>query len=303
MSAMPEALPSLMAPGPVGEVSADVAPRAHLLLRVVRDPVGAASLSVIALLVAIAVAGPVLAPYDPAAQDLTRRFASPSAAHWLGTDDLGRDVLSRLIYATRISLLAAGQAVATMLVLAIPTGALAGYAGGRLDLVLGRIADALLSVPPLVLAISVVTALGPGLTNAMLAVGVSFSPTLFRVTRAAALNVRDETYMQAAMLSGCTTPQILTRHVLPNILSPVLVQITIMAGLAILAEAGLSFLGLGVQPPDASWGAMLANAYHAVFTDWQLMIWPGLCILIASLSLNLLGDVLRDSIGRGVGGR
>lgn len=300
-----ELIPSAVAPGPLGDgtTSADVAPRSRLFVRVVRDPVGAASLTVLALLLATAVLGPLLAPYDPNAQELTRRFAPVSSSHWLGTDDLGRDVLSRLIYAARISLLAASQAVAIMLVLALPTGLLAGYSGGKVDLVLGRVADALLSVPPIVLAISVVTALGPGLTNAMLAVGLSFSPTLFRVTRATSLNVRDETYMQAAILSGCTTPQILTRHVLPNILSPVLVQITIMASLAVLAEAGLSFLGLGVQPPDASWGVMLANAYHAVFTDWQLMIWPGLSILIASLSLNLLGDVLRDSIGRGIGGR
>lgn len=278
-------------------------PRSRLLVRVVRDPVGASSLIVLMVLLGVAVIGPSVASYDPAAQDLTLRYALPSTAHWLGTDDLGRDVLTRLMYATRISLFAASQAVATMLVLAMPTGLLAGYRGGWPDLVLGRFADALLSVPPIVLAISVVTALGPGLTNAMFAVGVSFSPTLFRVTRAASLNLRDETFMQAAVLSGCSTPQILLRHVLPNILSPVLVQVTIMASLAVLAEAGLSFLGLGVQPPDASWGVMLSSAYHDVFVDWQLMIWPGLCILIASLSLNLLGDVMRDLIGRGIGPR
>lgn len=290
---------------PLGDASlaGAMAPRPQLLVRVVRDPVGALSLTVLMIIIVVAIIGPYIAPYSPAAQDLANRFGPPSPAHGLGTDDLGRDVLSRLIYATRISFLAASQAVALMLVLAVPTGLLAGYSGGWPDLVLGRFAEALLSVPPIVLAISVVTALGPGLTNAMLAVGLSFSPSLFRVIRATALNVRDENYVRAAVLAGCSTPRILIRHVLPNILSPVIVQITIMASLAILAEAGLSFLGLGVQPPDASWGVMLANAYHNVFRDSQLMIWPGLCILISSLALNLLGDVLRDSIGRGTGGR
>jgi peptide/nickel transport system permease protein len=259
--------------------------------------------AVIVLMILVALVGPSLAPYSPAAQNLLSRYQPPSPAHWLGTDDLGRDVFTRLIYATRVSLLAALQAISTMLVLALPTGLLAGYRGGWTDLILGRVADALLSVPPIVLAIAVVSALGPGLTNAMVAVGLTFSPSLFRVVRATTLNVRDDTYVQAAVVGGCSTPRILVRHVLPNVMSPVLVQITIMISLAILAEAGLSFIGLGVQPPEASWGVMLSNAFRAIYTYWPLMIWPGLCIMAASLSFSLLGDVLRDSLGRGLGGR
>lgn len=277
--------------------------RSTLWSRVLKDPVGATSLGVILTMVLVAVFAPLIAPQSPIAQDPAHAFASPSSAHWLGTDDLGRDVLSRLIFATRVSLLGVLIAVCTTVALGLPTGLLAGYLRGWGETVFGHLANAILSIPGIVLAIAIVTALGPGLIHAMIAVGISFSPILFRVTRAATLNVCEETYVHAAVVGGCSTPRVLLRHVLPNILSPLLVQITIVASLAVIAEAGLSFLGLGVVPPQTSWGLMLGDAFNYIFNDWQLMIWPGVCILLASLSFSLLGDVLRDSLRRGGGGR
>ncbi|MEV4065929.1 ABC transporter permease [Nonomuraea dietziae] len=254
------------------------------------------ALAVLAFLVLAALAAPLVAPYDPVDQDLMRRLEGPGAAHWLGTDESGRDVLSRLLHGTRVSLGASLLAVSVAVVGGVPLGLLAGYLGRGFDLVVSRFADAVLSIPGLVLAIAIATALGPSLTNAMLAVGVVYAPGFFRVTRGATITVRGRTYVQAAITTGCSVPRIVLRHILPNVGTPVIVKIFLTFGYAILAEASLSFLGLGVQPPEASWGSMLKRAVRYLEQAPLLVILPGLVILVAVLAFNTIGDGLRDAL-------
>ena len=260
--------------------------------------IGLVSLGFLAFVVVIAILAPLLAPHDPNSQDLRAVLQAPSGSHWLGTDDVGRDVLSRLLYASRVSLLAALLAVSVALVLGLVPGLVAGYARGWIDSVVMRVADALMAFPPLILAVALVGVLGPGLTNAMIAVGIVFAPRFLRVLRGAALSVREETYIEAARGLGCSPTKVLFRHVLPNVLSPLIVQISFAAGTAMLAEASLSFLGLGVQPPDASWGAMLGRAYRFYDQTPWVVVFPGVAIALTVLAFNLLGDALRDSLGR-----
>jgi len=221
---------------------------------------------------------------------------APSVVHPLGTDDLGRDVLSRLIWGARASVYAAFLAVAVAAVLGIPVGLIAGYAGGWVDDVISRIIDTFLSFPAIVLAIAVTGALGIGLTNAMLAVGIVFAPQLARLARARALVLRQELYVDAARCFGASTAWILWRHVLPNAIQPVLVQMTLLMAVALLAEASLSFLGLGMQPPDPSWGSMIARAYLYIQIAPAQMYAPGIAILITALSINTLGESLRQAM-------
>ena len=245
----------------------------------------------------VAVLAPWIAPYDPDAVDFTGRLATPSAAHWLGTDDLGRDLLSRLCFGARVSLRASFQVVLTALSLALPIGLLAGYLGGRTDDLLMRLMDAVLSFPPLILAIAVAGILGPGLTNVMIAISILFVPGFARVIRAQTLAVRQETFIEASIAAGTRTRDILLRRVLPNVASPLIVQASLALGVALLAEAGLSFLGLGLEPPAASWGSMLRRAHEFIFTDPWLMIPPGLAIASTVLAFNTVGDGLRDALG------
>jgi peptide/nickel transport system permease protein len=268
--------------------------------RFLRDRAALVALAFLIILVVSALFAPLLAPEDPASQDLLTVLERPSADHLLGTDHLGRDVLSRLIHASRVSLLAAFEAVLVGIVLALPPGLIAGYAGGWVDSVIMRVADALMSFPPLLLAIAIVAVLGPGVTKAMFAVGVVFAPRLARLVRASVLDIRDETFIEAARSIGVSTPRILRRHILPNIMPPLLVQISILAGVAMLLEAGLSFLGLGVQPPDASWGTMLGEAFIVIYQAQWLSVFPGVAIALSVLAFNVLGDGLRDAIGREV---
>ncbi|GAA5068037.1 ABC-type dipeptide/oligopeptide/nickel transport system permease subunit [Thermocatellispora tengchongensis] len=256
------------------------------------------ALAVLGALALVALLAPVIAPHDPVDQDLLHRLEGPSAAHWLGTDESGRDVLSRLLYGTRVSLGASLLAVAVAAGLGVPLGLLAGYLGGALDLALSRVADAVLSIPGLVLAIAIATALGPSLTNAMLAVGVVYAPGFYRVVRGSTITVRGQTYVHAAIVTGCSTWRIIGRHVLPNVGTPIIVKVFLTFGYAILAEAGLSFLGLGVQPPLASWGSMLKRAVRYLEQAPALVILPGLVILIAVLAFNTVGDGLRDALAR-----
>jgi peptide/nickel transport system permease protein len=254
------------------------------------------SLLFIALLVAVALTAPWLAPHSPTEQHLSNTLAAPSAVNWLGTDDLGRDVLSRLLYGTRVVIYASFLAVGLAVLLGLPLGILAGYAGGWLDEALSRMIDTLLSFPAIVLAIAVTGALGIGLTNGMIAVGIVFAPQLARLARARTLVVRQELYVDAARCFGASTPHILWRHILPNALQPVLVQVTILLAAALLAEASLSFLGLGIQPPDPSWGAMLARAYQSMEIAPEQMYAPGLAILCTALAFNSLGEALRKEL-------
>jgi peptide/nickel transport system permease protein len=241
----------------------------------------------------IAVGAPLLAPADPNAQNLGQTLQGPSSSHWLGTDELGRDVLSRLMFGARVSLLAAVEAVSVGLFLGAPVGLAAGYFRGWVDATSSRIAEAVLSFPPLLLAIAIVGVLGPSLTNAMLAIGVVFSPRFFRLVRGAVLSVREEAFIEAARTVGSSNLRILRQHVSPSVASPLLIQVMLATGLAMLSEAALSFLGLGVQPPDASWGAMLGSAYrHVSRAPWQA-VYPGLAIVLVVLAANMVGEGLR----------
>lgn len=248
------------------------------------------------LVTLISLAAPWIAPYSPTAQDIANALAEPSAQHWLGTDDLGRDVLSRLIHGAAASLFSAFFAVAVAIVLGVPVGLLAGFAGGWTDEVISRGIDTLLSFPAIVLAIAVTGALGIGLVNGMTAVGIVFAPQLARLVRARTLVVRQEPYVDAARCFGASTGRILWRHVLPNTVQPVIVQVTLLLAGALLAEASLSFLGLGIQPPHASWGAMLARAYQNMELAPAQMMPPGLAILCTALAFNTLGEALRIAL-------
>ncbi|WP_110207083.1 ABC transporter permease [Nocardioides daejeonensis] len=246
-----------------------------------------------------AVAAPWLAPYDPLVQDIdARRLAPLSDGHLLGTDALGRDTLSRLLYGARVAGLAAITSVGVGLLGGLVPALLAGLLRGWWDAVFSRIADALLSFPPLLLALAIVGVMGPNLTNAMLAIGVVFVPRFYRVVRAATLAVREETFIEASRSIGTPTAWILRRHVLPNVLSPLAVQISLAFGFAILAESSLSFLGLGVQPPDPSWGSMLSEGRAAWFyTPWPVIV-PTVTVVLTVLACNVVGDGLSDSVGR-----
>jgi peptide/nickel transport system permease protein len=257
----------------------------------------AASIFLLALIVVAAIA-PWLARYDPDAQHLVQRLESPSGRFWLGTDGLGRDIFSRLIYGTRISLVAATESLGIALVLGVPLGLLAGYRRGLLDRLVGTVADTMLSLPPLVIALAIIGVRGPGLTNAMVAVGIVLAPRFFRVARGAAMAVSGETYVEGCRSIGCTTWRVLSRHLLPNASGPLLVQISFSMGFVIVAEASLSFLGLGVQPPSASWGSMVQDAStHLYVTAWPLVP-PSVTIALVIVALSVIGDGLRDALGR-----
>lgn len=261
-----------------------------------RDKRAAVSFLFLLLLVVIAVAAPWIAPHSPTDQDLGNTLVGPTATHWLGTDDLGRDIFSRLLYGARVAIYASALAVGIAFVLGVPAGILAGYLGGWIDEAIGRMIDTFLAFPAIVLAIAVTGALGIGLTNGMIAVGIVFAPQLARLARARTLVVRQELYVDAARCFGSPTLHILWRHILPNALQPVIVQVTILLAAALLAEASLSFLGLGIQPPNPSWGAMLARAYQSMEIAPDQMYAPGLAILATALAFNSLGEALRKEL-------
>jgi peptide/nickel transport system permease protein len=233
---------------------------------------------------------------DPLTQDLNHILEGPSLKHWLGTDDLGRDVFSRLLGGSLVSLRAACIAVGVALVIGVPLGLLAGFRGGITDEIVMRCADTLLAFPGLVLAVGVVAMLGPGLTNAMVAVGIVFAPSLARLMRAQVLGVKEHLYVEAAVTFGSSAGQIVKRHIIPNAVQPVIVQTSLLFALSLLAEAGLSFIGLGVQPPDPSWGSMLGRAYRFMQTAPLQMIAPGLIVMLTALAFNAIGDSLRDEL-------
>jgi peptide/nickel transport system permease protein len=253
-------------------------------------------LAVVLIFIAMALFAPLLAPYDPIETSWSAIRKAPSAEHWFGTDDIGRDVLSRVVWGTRASLLAGVVSVSISLLLGVPIGLAAGFIGGVVDGLISRITDAFLACPFLILAIAMAAFLGPSLTNAMIAIGVSATPVFVRLARAQVLNVKVEDYIEAARAVGNPPFRIAWRHVLPNILPPVIVQATLAIAAAIIAEASLSFLGLGQQPPAPSWGSMLNTAKNYVDNAPWMAIWPGLSIFLLVLSFNLLGDGLRDAL-------
>jgi peptide/nickel transport system permease protein len=253
-------------------------------------------LVVVLLFVVMAVFAPWIGPHDPVATSWGAIRKAPSAAHWFGTDDIGRDVLSRVIWGTRASLLAGVVSVSISLLLGVPIGLAAGFIGGLVDGLISRLTDAFLACPFLILAIALAAFLGPSLTNAMIAIGVSATPIFVRLTRAQVINVKVEDYVEAARALGNPPWRIAVRHVLPNVTAPLIVQATLAIAAAVIAEASLSFLGLGQQPPDPSWGSMLNTAKNYVDQAPWMAVWPGLAIFLLVLAFNLLGDGLRDAL-------
>jgi peptide/nickel transport system permease protein len=251
---------------------------------------------IVLLFVAVALLAPLISPHDPMQSSFMLVRKAPSSLHWLGTDEVGRDVLSRIIWGARSSLLAGFIPVIVALVFSVPLGVISGYAGGWVDAVIMRITDAMLAVPFLIVAIAMAAFLGPNLWNAMLAIGIAALPIFLRLTRAAALSIRGEDYVESARAVGASPLRIAFRHMLPNMLPPLLVQASVMAAAAIIAEASLSFLGLGQQPPAPSWGSMLNAAQrHMVAAPWMALA-PGAMIFLLVISLNIFGDGLRDAL-------
>jgi peptide/nickel transport system permease protein len=270
--------------------------RRSVLGRLLRRPPAVIAMAVVAAFVAIALAAPLVAPYDPIKQNFLAIRKAPSEAYRLGTDEVGRDVLSRLIWGARASLLAGVIPVTIALVASIPLGLLSGCAGGWLDGLIMRITDAMLAIPFLIVAIALAAFLGPSLTNAMIAIGIAALPTFLRLARGTALSVTTEDYVESARALGCSRVRLAVRHVLPNIVPPLLIQSSLTAAAAIIAEASLSFLGLGQQPPAPSWGSMLNAAQRYLVQAPWMAIYPGLMIFGIVMALNVLGDGLRDAL-------
>ena len=269
---------------------------ALLARRFAARPTAMFGLIVIVLFIAVALAAPWLAPYDPTRQSYIVIRKAPSALHWFGTDENGRDVLSRIIFGARATLLAGLVAVGIAAGAGVPLGLLAGFTGGWIDVAIGRVVDAMLACPFLILAIALAAFLGPSLTNAMIAIGITATPVFVRVARAATLDAAANDYVEAARALGNPAWRVAVRHVLPNILPPVLVQATLAIATAIIAEASLSFLGLGQQPLAPSWGSMLNAAQRFLTQAPWLAIFPGAAIFLTVLAFNLAGDGLRDAL-------
>lgn len=251
---------------------------------------------VVVFFILVAVLGPLFPLADPTATSWTAIRQPPSAAHWLGTDELGRDIFSRMIYGAGASLQAGVISVMIAVALGLPLGMIAGYFGGWIDQLIARVTDALLAMPFLILAIALAAFLGPSLNNAMIAIGLSAMPVFIRLTRGQAMSVKTEEYVDAARSIGLSHLRIMGRYILPNIFAPVLVQATLTIATAIIAEASLSFLGLGQQAPAPSWGSMLATAKNFLTQAPNMAVWPGLAIFMVVMGFNLLGDGLRDAL-------
>lgn len=267
-----------------------------VLRRLLRSPTGVVGMAVMGLLVITAIFAPVIAPYSPLAQHMGAELAVPSNTYWLGTDEFGRDVFSRIVYGSRISLIVGVLAVVAGGVVGISSGLAAGYFGGWLDACIMRLWDTLLAFPAILLGIAVAAVLGPGITNAALALAIISVPQFSRITRAAVLSEKQREYVQAARCIGSKDGRIVLRHLLPNTVSPLLVQLSLAMAYAVLLEAGLGFLGLGTQPPDPSWGSMLnASRSYLRQAPWYA-VFPGIALSTLLVGLNFLSDALRDAL-------
>jgi peptide/nickel transport system permease protein len=251
---------------------------------------------IILLLIFFALVGPKLTPHDPVSLDMGARLEPPSLHHPFGTDDFGRDVLSRVLSGASISLKVGVIAVSISMIIGTLLGAISGYYGGWIDEVIMRLMDVLFAFPAILLAIAILAALGPGISNAMIAIGIVYTPIFARITRGSVLTVREEVYIEAARSIGSRDSRILFRHILPNVIAPVIVETTLSLAFAILAEAALSFLGLGTQPPDPSWGRMLSESRGYIQDAPWLGVFPGLAIMFTVMGFNFLGDGLRDAL-------
>ena len=268
--------------------------RRLLRKRFLRRPMAVAGLVVVLFFIFVAIFAPLIAPYDPSATDFNALLAHSSSQHLLGTDELGRDELSRLIWGARASIQAGVFATVLAMIVAVPIGLIAGYYRGWVDTVIARLTDVLLAFPFLILAVGLAAILGPSLLNATIALGVAAMPGLIRVARGETLALREEDFVPAAVANGANDLTIIFRHILPNMTNTLIVQATLTIPAAIIGEAVLSFLGLGVQPPTPSWGTMLQDAQSYLSQAPRLAVYPGLAIVLAALAFNVLGDGLRD---------
>ena len=273
----------------------DTVKRGRFLRSIVGRPLTIAILLYVVVVCLVAVFAPLLAPYDPTAPDLRNTMSGPSAAHWLGTDSLGRDLLSRLMFGARYTLLGSLQAVLTVLVVGVPIGLFAGYVGGWADRVTSWVIDILLAIPGLVMLLIVHTAFGGNQTAAMITLGILGAPGMARVVRGATLSVRNELYISAARVSGLTTGHVIVHHVLPRVISPIIVRLSLFVGVALLVETGLGYLGFGAQPPTPSWGNMVGDASTAVALQPWMLVPSGAAIAVTILAFGLLGDSIRDA--------
>lgn len=281
-------------PAPEGELHGTPATRASVVSLFLRNPISLVGTAVLLVMVVLAALGPLIAPYGTNETDVMNALRSPSAEHWFGTDDLGRDVFSRVILSAQVSLKVALVSVSIALLVGVTLGIVSGYAGGFVDNALMRLVDVMFAFPMLILALAIVAVLGPGANTAMIAIGVVYVPIFARIARASTLSVRTEPYVQASLTMGTGHRRVLVKHVLPNISGPIIVQTSLSLAFAILSEAALSFLGLGVQPPQPSWGRMLFEAQSFMGTAWWLSVFPGAAIFVSVLAFNLVGDGLRD---------
>jgi peptide/nickel transport system permease protein len=268
--------------------------RRRMRRRLLRRPLAVFGLVVALMFVLMAIFAPVIAPYDPGQSDFSAPLEGPSAEHLFGTDELGRDVFSRVVWGARASMQAGVFATLLAMAFAVPIGLIAGYYRGWVDPVVSRITDVMLAFPFLIVAVGLAAILGPSLTNATIALGFAAAPLLIRITRGETLALREEDYVRAAVANGASDRTILGRHILPNMSGTLIVQATVTIPTAIIGESLLSFLGLGVQPPTPSWGVMLSAAQPFIDQAPRLVIFPGLAVFLATLSFNLLGDGLRD---------
>ena len=279
-----------------GALAREDSPARRALRRLAKRRGAVFGLAMVLFFVAVAILAPWIAPYDPVATSWSLVRKAPSAQHWFGTDEIGRDVLSRVVWGARASLLAGVVSVCISLAIGVPVGLAAGYLGRWTDMAISRLTDAMLACPFLILAIALAAFLGPSLTNAMIAIGIAATPAFVRLTRAQVLAVKVEDYVEAARAVGNSPMRIVLRHIFPNVVAPLIVQATLAIAAAIIAEASLSFLGLGQQPPAPSWGSMLNTAKNFVENSPWMAIWPGVSIFLLVLSFNLLGDGLRDAL-------
>jgi len=269
---------------------------ADLWRRLRRNRAAMAGAGIVAAFVVVGVLAPVLVPFNPIQGDLDDRLQSPNATHWLGTDELGRDLLSRIIFGAWVSLQIQIVAVVLALIVGVTLGLVGGYLGGRVDNVIMRCMDSLLAFPGIFLALGIIAALGPGLFNLMLAAGISSVPQFARIVRASVLSLKEREFVEAALALGSSSGRVMFRHLLPNCLAPIIVQSTLRMATVLLTASGLSFLGLGVQPPTPEWGAMLSNARSYLIVAPHVATIPGLAIMVVVVGFNLFGDGLRDTL-------
>ena len=258
---------------------------------------------ILALIVLSALLAPQISPYDPIDQDFVSQLQPPSASHFFGTDEFGRDIFSRVVYGARVALRVGVLADMIATALGVLLGVLAGFFGGRLDALITRLIDVMLAFPYLLLAMIVVAILGPGLTNAMVAIAIVYTPQIARVVRGVVLSVKEQEFIEAARAMGTGAVRILDRHIIPNIVSPIIVMATLTVGFMIVETAGLSFLGLGASPPTPEWGSMLATGRAFMLTSPWIATFPGLAILVTVVAFNLIGDGLRDLLDPRLRGR